>query len=149
VDFSDASTVQGGTLTGWSWDFGMPDGTATGPDASWTYDDAGEYPVTLIVTTANGCTDTVTVVYIIRPADIKVPNVFSPNNDGNNDAFVIDNIEYFGNELVIINRWGNEVYAVKNYRNQWKAVDNPDGTYYYVLRLDDGREFTGHVTVLR
>jgi gliding motility-associated-like protein len=144
----DASTATGSAITDWSWDFG-DGGNATSPDTSWTYDAAGQYVITLVVTTANGCVDTVSTVYIIRPADIKVPNVFSPNGDGSNDYFVIDNIEFFGNELTIFNRWGNVVHSQKDYRNQWRGSDLPDGTYFYVLLLEDGREFTGHVTLLR
>jgi len=144
----DASTATGSAITDWSWDFG-DGGNASSPDTSWTYDAAGQYVITLVVTTANGCVDTVSTVYIIRPADIKVPNVFSPNGDGSNDYFVIDNIEFFGNELTIFNRWGNVVHSQKDYRNQWRGSDLPDGTYFYVLLLEDGREFTGHVTLLR
>jgi gliding motility-associated-like protein len=51
--------------------------------------------------------------------------------------------------LTIFNRWGMPVYETANYRNQWTGEGVPDGTYYYVLALDDGREFTGHVTLLR
>ena len=149
VDFTDASTVPGGTITGWNWDLGEPGATASSPDVSWTYDDAGQYTIVLVVTTANGCSDTTSAVYIIRPADIVIPNVFSPNSDGVNDTFAIENIEFFQNELVIINRWGNVIFSAKDYRNQWRASGHPDGTYYYVLQLQDGREFTGHVTVVR
>lgn len=149
VAVSDASSASGGSITSWAWDFGVPDGTGLGPDASWTYPTSGAYIITLIVTDANGCTDTASYTYLIRPADIRIPNVISPNGDGRNDAFVIENIEYFGNEVVIVNRWGNEVFSAKDYRNTWKADGHADGTYYYILRLDDGREFTGHLTVLR
>ena len=124
-------------------------GNANTPDASWTYDEPGQYVVTLVVTTANGCTDSVTMTYVIRPADITIPNVITPNGDGMNDAFLIENIEFFQNELAIFDRWGIIVYEKKDYRNQWKGEEQPEGTYYYVLVLEDGRDFTGHLTLLR
>ncbi|MBP7407172.1 MAG: gliding motility-associated C-terminal domain-containing protein [Flavobacteriales bacterium] len=148
VDFFDASTSIGGPITSWSWDLGNG-GNANTPDASWTYDEPGQYVVTLVVTTANGCTDSVTMTYVIRPADITIPNVITPNGDGMNDAFLIENIEFFQNELAIFDRWGIIVYEKKDYRNQWKGEEQPEGTYYYVLVLEDGREFTGHLTLLR
>jgi gliding motility-associated-like protein len=150
VVFTDESDPNGGTITGWSWDFGVENGTANTQNSSWTYPLPGSYPVTLIITTANGCVDSVTVVYIIRPAEISIPNVFSPNNDGVNDSFNIENIEFFRNEVTVFNRWGQPLLEAKDYRNTWRAQDVPDGTYYYVVRLnDDGREYTGHVTIVR
>ncbi|MCB0763794.1 MAG: gliding motility-associated C-terminal domain-containing protein [Flavobacteriales bacterium] len=149
VVFEDASTISAGTLIGWSWDLGVIGGTAGTPDVSWTYDEPGQYTVTLVVQSTNGCVDTVSAIYVIGSLDISIPNVFTPNNDGKNDAFVIENIEFFPNELTIYNRWGAVIYSKKDYRNQWKGSDLSDGTYFYVLRLLDGREFTGHVTLLR
>ena len=149
VQVSGTSVPLNGAITSIVWDFGVPNSTMSGTQSSWTYAASGAYTITLTVTDVNGCTSTVSDIYLIRPADISIPNVISPNGDGRNEAFVIENIEFFGNELVILNRWGNEIYSAKNYRNTWKADDHPDGTYYYILRLDDGREFTGHLTVLR
>jgi gliding motility-associated-like protein len=150
VDFTDESDPNGGTITSWQWDFGTPGATSNTQNPSWTYPLPGEYPVVLVVTTSIGCVDTATFVYTIRPADIFIPNVFSPNNDGINDAFVIENIEFFQSEVTVFNRWGMPILETKNYRNTWKAVDAPDGTYYYVVRLvNDGREYTGHLTILR
>ena len=80
---------------------------------------------------------------------LTIPNVISPNGDEQNDYFVIDNIEFWSNELTIYGRWGNKVYQAKNYVNQWKADGLPEGTYYYVLTLNDGKEHAGHITVLR
>ena len=86
----------------------------------------------------------------IRIVVVRTENGIHPNGDQQNDFFVIPNIEFWGNELTIYGRWGNKVYEAKNYVNQWKADDLPDGTYYYVLKLNrDGREMTGHITVLR
>ncbi|WP_192499802.1 gliding motility-associated C-terminal domain-containing protein, partial [Flavobacterium sp. PL002] len=82
---------------------------------------------------------------------IKVHNAFTPNGDGINDIFVIDNIDdtscYPENTVEIYNRWGVLVYEVKNYNNQNNAfigishgrttisqsVGLPVGTYFYIL----------------
>jgi gliding motility-associated-like protein len=89
------------------------------------------------------------MMVVVLPGEIDIPNVFSPNGDGENETFSILDIGYYPNRLTIFNRWGMPVYETSNYRNQWTGEDVPDGTYYYVLVLDDGREFTGHVTLLR
>jgi PKD repeat protein len=60
VDFFDASTPNsnGDPIVNWLWDF--KDGTtATGPTSSHLYQLAGTYPVDLVVTDVNGCTDTI------------------------------------------------------------------------------------------
>ncbi|MFZ1692292.1 MAG: gliding motility-associated C-terminal domain-containing protein, partial [Flavobacteriales bacterium] len=150
VEFVFDSNGGGGTISSWWWDLGAPGSSSFNTTStSWTYNDAGVYTITLAIVTANGCVDTVSINYLIRPADIEIPNVFSPNGDGYNDAFVIRNIEFFSNELAIFNRWGMVVFETRDYRNTWRGTDQPDGTYYYVLRLDDGREFKGHLTLLR
>lgn len=149
VNFTDVSNPNGGTITGWQWDLGAQGSATNSQNATWTYPYPGEYMVTLVVTTANGCVDTTVMAYTIRPAEINIPNVFSPNNDGVNDTFNIENIQFFQNEVSVFNRWGQPLLEVKNYRNTWRAQDVADGTYYYVVRLDDGREFTGHLTILR
>lgn len=77
-------------------------------------------------------------------------NVITPNNDGRNDAFVIENVTlYPGNELSIYNRWGTEVYNKKNYDNKWDGKDQAPGTYYYMLKLSNGSSFKGWVEIVR
>ena len=68
---------------------------------------------------------------------------FSPNNDGVNDFFTIQNIENFPqNSLEVFNRWGNRVYRQENYQNDWDGTfDNlilPDGVYFYLLTITSG-----------
>ncbi|MCB0763493.1 MAG: PKD domain-containing protein [Flavobacteriales bacterium] len=150
VNFFDTSNGNGSTITGWEWTFGLPGAGSSMQNPSYLYNTPGEYPVTLIVTTAEGCVDTLFAAYIIRPLDITVPNVFSPNGDGYNDFLVFDNVQYYKNTLSVFNRWGQEVYQTANYRNTWRATDVPDGTYFFVLRLSEtGKEYTGHLTILR
>ncbi len=75
-----------------------------------------------------------------------IPNGFSPDGDGVNDAFVIPGIEkYPNNRIEIFNRWGNKVYEAAPYDNSWTGTSLksgtiivgdgllPNGTYFYVL----------------
>lgn len=88
-------------------------------------------------------------IEVVANCDVHVPNVFTPNNDGYNDAFVIDGISGVRNSLKVFNRWGQVVYEQENYRSNWKADDVPDGTYYYVLEVSGHNDpYTGHVTIL-
>ena len=87
----------------------------------------------------------------------EIPNAITPNGDGKNDALRIDGIEqYPNNELIIFSRWGDILYKAKPYQNDWQGVnqsggDLPEGTYYYVLRLNvnDGKILKGNMTILR
>ncbi|WP_346883945.1 gliding motility-associated C-terminal domain-containing protein, partial [uncultured Algibacter sp.] len=81
-----------------------------------------------------------------------VYNEFSPNDDGDNDTFIIGCIDrYPNNRLEVYNRWGNIVFKKNGYNNDWDGTSNgrsvvgksetlPVGTYYYVLDLGDGSE---------
>ncbi len=146
---ASGSSGNGGAIDSYSWTFGGPAATGTGVDPSWTYENPGSYAVILVVENEFGCLDTASVVLSIFPPEIDIPNVFTPNGDGNNDTFNISNIEFWSNEVRIFNRWGQVVEEFRNYRNTWKGGDVSDGTYFYEVVLSDGRTFTGHVTVLR
>jgi len=74
VNFTDQSNVSSGTITGWLWDFGDGSPTSTQQNPSHTYTTVGVYNVTLTVTTAAGCTQTLTMpnyisTYAIPTAD--------------------------------------------------------------------------------
>ena len=89
-----------------------------------------------------------------------IPEGFSPNNDGINDVFVIQGTQGLTVNLEVFNRWGHLVYKSDNYQNDWTGVSNtgllngdsqglPDGTYFYRIRLSDGREFVRYMTINR
>jgi gliding motility-associated-like protein len=149
VQFTDASTVTGDVITEWEWDFGTPVGSSTEQFPSYTYLGPGEFVVTLVVTTSQGCSDTISTIYTVFPPEILIPNVFTPNGDRLNDTFSIENLRFYGHELKIYSRWGTLVHESTDAAREWKASEQPDGTYYYVLTLEDGRELAGHITVLR
>ncbi|MBK0404566.1 gliding motility-associated C-terminal domain-containing protein [Adhaeribacter sp. BT258] len=82
--------------------------------------------------------------------ELKFYNIITPNNDGYNDKFVIENINlYPDNELSIFNRWGSEVYRKKAYDNSWTGKDQAPGTYYFLLKLKDGRSFKNWVEIAK
>lgn len=149
VLFDDTSLGNGGNITSWSWDFGNGDNSSA-QNPTNTFNLPGNYTVTLTVTTADGCTDTYELIYTVLPVEIEVPNVFSPNGDGLNDYLEFSGLQFYsGANLTVYSRWGNVVYENSSYRNTWNAKDVSEGTYFFVLRLADGREYSGHVTLLR
>jgi gliding motility-associated-like protein len=112
----------------------------------------GNDTFTYIVSTAQGYSDEAIVVIKVLPRPAIVPEGFSPNGDGINDVLIIENIEkYELNSIVIFNRWGNVVYKKTKYSNSepWDGVANkgirighgpvPAGVYLYILDLGDDR----------
>jgi gliding motility-associated-like protein len=68
VQFTDLSTAGGSTITAWLWDFG--DGTTgTVRNPTHIYTSAGNYNVTLRVTTISGCSKTLTRSSYIRASN--------------------------------------------------------------------------------
>ncbi|WP_421809205.1 gliding motility-associated C-terminal domain-containing protein [Flagellimonas sp.] len=70
---------------------------------------------------------------------------FTPNGDGNNDAWIIPGIDNYPNNTVsVYNRWGHEVFATRSYRNNWEGFYKsrneklPAGSYLYIIDLGDG-----------
>lgn len=84
---------------------------------------------------------------------LKRPNVFTPNGDGYNDFLVFENIELFPkNRLIIINSNGVKVLEQNQYNNSWDGINVPDGTYFYILEVNNGQKtisMYGSVQVLR
>jgi gliding motility-associated-like protein len=110
---------------------------------------------TYVVTVSDECAKSVSdEVVVDSGCEIKIPNVFSPNGDGENDAFVIEGIQGTTNTVRIYNRWGNLVFETINYRNTWKGRTSggeplSDGTYYYEVIVQGAEKpYTGHVTIL-
>lgn len=77
---------------------------------------------------------TVHILRVIAP-----PNAFSPNGDGINDKWVIENIAGYLNCTVrVFNRYGQLIFnAEKGYPTPWDGSVNgkrlPVGTYYYII----------------
>ena len=92
--------------------------------------------------------DTVHVAVVNCPGFI--PNVITPNGDGKNDRFFVENITLTPWKLTICNRWGRTIYYTDHYENEWSAENVPVGMYYYLLQEQrSGKLFKGWVEILR
>lgn len=88
---------------------------------------------------------------------IFIPNVFTPNNDGDHDTWEILNVNAFYPEVQvdIYSKWGTLVYSSKGYPNAWDGTRNgqdvPAATYYYVIDLKKPgfKPVAGSVTIIR
>lgn len=90
---------------------------------------------------------------IIENCEVFIPQAISPNNDGFNDFFDIQNLYdiHENHTLKIFNRYGNCIFEGNNF-TKWQGQSKqgklvPVGTYFYVLELNnDNRDvFTGWV----
>lgn len=125
--------------------------TLTTRNATFDYsryneDVSGNYNVRLIAQTKNlapsgnliYCVDTAANNVLVINDFLQFPNVVTPNGDGINDRFVIQNLVdglgYPINSLDIYNQWGARVYHRENIDSEddfWDPADVPDGTYFY------------------
>lgn len=136
---------------------GAPINGAT--DSVFVPDNVGTYYVEVIdpFGCQNAVSNSITIEFdtiaVITQQD--VPQGFSPNGDGINDRFeVIGITDYPQSSLVIMNRWGSQVYVKAPYDNSFNGLsdqgkDLPDGTYFYVLKLGNGDEFSDYLIINR
>ncbi len=126
----------------YQWDLG--DGNFSSQNEfSYQYEAPGSYTVSLTIDTLCVVDKTIELTF----EEIFVPNVFTPNNDGINDAFVVNTD--LAMDLKVFDRSGKSLYEQDNYQNNWDGDDLSNDTYYYSLTLSDGDVCNGWVQILR
>jgi gliding motility-associated-like protein len=86
----------------------------------------------------------------LETCELLIPEAFSPNGDGINDRFEIENIsaEYPNFGMEIYNRWGNKVFTGNSSNSTWDGTSDdgslgdgvlPVGVYFYILNFNDGQ----------
>lgn len=144
----------------YSWNFGNGSTAAGASPSDVTYDQYGNYVVTLIVTNStSGCSDTMTVnIFADANSIITVPNIFTPNGDGHNELFSVTSFAITTFKAQIFDRWGLKMSEWTDVNGGWdgKAKNGspaPDGTYYYIIDAKgfDGKEynFKGYLSLVR
>ena len=161
--YSNANVVE------WLWTFNVfaPLGTSTEQDPVFQFPNGGggTYPVQLQITDAQGCVNVVTRDVVIQDFfNLYVPNTFTPNNDGTNDAFFVEgsDIDPDRFELEVWNRWGELVWRTTDPEDAWYGQVGeegqhfvPNGPYSYRLEVHSldvesfRKEVFGVVTIIR
>lgn len=111
----------------------------------------------LIGTDINGCTDVDSItVTVLVDYNLTISNMMTPNGDGYNDRWIIDNLEnYPGTKVTVVNREGQVVMSSDSYDNNWDGTNKygkklPDGTYYYILQIPGSDKiYKGSITVVK
>jgi len=123
-------------------------------------DDGDEFTYEICSTVCpDVCAQAVANLVLGGDPDCVPPTIFTPNNDGYNDEFVLsclfDPSKAPDNEVTIYNQWGDQVFHAQPYNNDWQGTYNGDdlpvGTYYYVIDLNDGTtpQFVGFLVLER
>lgn len=103
------------------------------------------------------CRFTVTVNR--KVLNLKATPAITPNGDGIQDVWIIQDIEFFpNNRVVVVDRWGGVVYEASGYNNisvVWTGENKsgnlvPTGTYFYRIEIQQTREvLTGSIELVR
>lgn len=138
----------------YTWTFGSF-GTTNEENPEFTFEEIGKFPIKLLADNGT-CQDSMTIFLTFdRLTSFYIPNVFTPNGDGQNDEFDwgVKGIDEF--TIVIYNRWGTKVYESEMVDDTWDGGDEPDGTYYYIVRGKEQTleaepvEYRGDLTLIR
>lgn len=94
--------------------------------------------------------DRLAITVSVENCPIIYPEGISPNGDGINDTFIVENLEneYPNYSIEIFNRWGNTIYKGNASTPAWDGTSNqsgalgddvlPIGVYFYVIDYGDG-----------
>lgn len=172
INYAD-STLMADPESSFMWDFadGETDSQNFAPDHVYTH--WGDYNVSLHIETSSGCASEITHTVVLE-ADLKFPNVITPNGDGKNDVFAIENLntninfedpdEFRTNRLCIYDRWGKKVYEALNYdtyfdNNEYHegsqvfdGANLSDGVYYFSFYYKGKAKtvnYNGSLTIIR
>lgn len=145
-------------LNWWQWNFG-DSAKSVLETPTHTYKSVGTYDAILKFRTFYECEGADTISVEVKPVNLKISAVFTPNGDLQNEYFEIwedtgggeeetksswmqgvDDFDlgeyYISSKLTVFNKWGEKVYEVDNYENDWNGDGLKDGTYFYILQCD-------------
>lgn len=127
-------------------------------DVSYSFLEEGTYYMRFIGSNADGSCEAIGDTYTISigASDLRIPNAFSPNNDGVNDVWKVGYRSLLEFKCWIFDSKGNQLFSFDDPSLGWdgtyrgKTV-NP-GVYYYVIQAlgADGKKYkrSGDINIL-
>ncbi len=135
--------------------------TQQNPTFHFPEGEEGIYPITLVVETDRGCTDTVKYnLHVVQDVLFFAPNAFTPDGDEHNQIWkpIINGIDIYDFELLIFNRWGEVIWENHDPNVGWDGTYNgrivPNDTYTWIAKVklpnsDEKRTYKGHFVLLK
>jgi len=113
--------------------------------------------VTVFAVDTCGALDSTSFKVIVQESTgtgIEAENAFSPNGDGINDFWTVNNPDAYSKcEFSIYNSIGQTVYSSIGYEFPWdgkyNAIQLPTGTYYYVVKFPDNSYKKGTIAIIK
>ncbi|MEO8087589.1 MAG: PKD domain-containing protein [Bacteroidota bacterium] len=130
---------------------------STADNPSFSFPSNNSYMITLTVNKGTLCAESMQVqieYYVSEGEHVYLPNCFTPNDDGLNDIFLVENRVPCDNYSIdIFNRWGEMIFhsddALSEFWNgKYKNKMSEDGVYVYILKGSHSR-ITGHIALIR
>ena len=133
--------------------------TSTDEIVEHTFDFNENFDAYLEVTNSLGCIDTSffsgNTLSFEDYFDINIPNVFTPNGDGENDLFSVEvpGKIYECVDMKIYNRWGQVIFISTGNNLKWDGRTNvgipaPEGTYFYTIDIKE-KSYNGSLSLFR
>lgn len=138
---------------------GIPEDLTENPEH--IFELPGTYIVALRTFSQEGCSDEFVNLdnpVVVSPSSLEVPNVFSPNDDGINDLFIVSHNSLKQFHGLILNRAGQKVFEWSDPDIGWNGKhtsgnDATPGAYFYIIKGVgwDGKkyEFKGTMYLFR
>ena len=142
----------------WRTDGGTSSSTETGEISTIKWDGfSGIYTLSVIsVNNITGCIGNEISIEVEIIDGLIIPNAFTPNNDGQNDLWIIGGLSDFPDIIVtIFDSWGRGIFKSergypKPWNGEWKGVLLPMDAYYYIIDLgNEIKSLTGSITLIR
>jgi len=113
---------------------------------------------TLLVTNNNGCISTDFVVVSVEYENvIFVPDIFSPNQDGQNDILFVRGKNIVELDFILYDRWGEKVFQTSSTTNGWDGtfrgapMNSAVFVYYLKAKFSNGETINekGNISLIR
>ncbi|MFO7851569.1 MAG: gliding motility-associated C-terminal domain-containing protein [Bacteroidota bacterium] len=148
------------------WEFGDDSVSYMAEPFSHTYYFPGTYKMSLYIESDQFCKDSTSVNITVEPSSLNIPNVFSPDGDGINDFFYVENKSLRSIFVQVFSKGGQRVYVFDGQGDalkDWQGWDGyiggskaSPGVYFYIIRArgwDDvvyeGKEYRGFLYLYR
>lgn len=135
------------------WTYSIEGQEVREPSFDHVFAGPGQYLITQMVVSEDGCTDATTRLVIVSDHLFYAPTAFTPDEDGKNDTWkpvVTGAREY---ELVIYDRWGIERFRTTDPEEGWDGDGLPQSLFIYTAHIKEwgafAKDYSGHFSLLK